>query len=340
MLKMRPLTAALGIAAAALVLVPPAAAASDDYYKGKTIRFIVGSGAGGGYDAYARMVAPWFAEKLGATVVVENQPGAGGVTALNRFMRAPADGLQMTIVNGAGASVLQLLEVEAARYDLTELVQLGILHSSRWQLLVQPKSPHNSLQDLINSSQPIRFGDSGRLGALGVGAAFACHAVGINCEIIAGYKGSAAIALAVAQGEMDAIYVSETSAYNYVQAGNARAIMTFNRERSVLFPDLPAVTELLDMSDEQLWWLDTRNTIEGLGRMLVLPPNTPQAQVETMLAATRAIVTDKDFLAEAEKRKRFIEYVDHEETGRMVNRLLRDITPRQRAEIRKVLLGE
>src|SRR5690606_25964084 len=244
------LKAAGGIAAAALMLAAPAASASNDYYKGKTIRIVVGFGVGGGYDAYARMLAPHFAERLGATVIVENQPGAGGMNSLNRFARAPGDGLQMTIVNGTGAAVQQLLDVKGVRFDLTELKHLGITDYSQWLILVQPKSPYNSLQDMLNSKEPIRFGASGRLDALGVGASFACHTIKLNCQIIAGYKGSAEVALALAQGEMDALYVSHTSALNYVKSGNAKAITTWNRERSDLFPDLPTVTQRLKLTDD------------------------------------------------------------------------------------------
>ena len=77
---------------AAVLAYQPAAYAASDFYKGKTIRFVVGVGAGGGYDAYSRMLAPRFAKELGAKVVVSNQPGAGGMRALNRVAIAPGDG--------------------------------------------------------------------------------------------------------------------------------------------------------------------------------------------------------------------------------------------------------
>jgi tripartite-type tricarboxylate transporter receptor subunit TctC len=324
-------------AAVTLMLTPPPAAADAGYYKGKTVRILIGFGAGGGYDAYARMLAPHFAQRLGATVVVENQPGAGGMNSLNRFAHAPADGLQMTIVNGTGAAVQQILDVEGVRFDLTALKHLGITDYSRWLLLVQPKSPHGTVQDLLKSGQSIRFGASGRLDALGVGASFACHAIRLNCRIVAGYQGSAAVALALAQGEMDALYVSETSAYNYVKSGNAKAITTWNRKRSDLFPDLKTITEVLSLKDDQLWWIDVRNTIEGLGRMLVAPPSTPKARVDALRATTMAILTDKAFLAEADKKKRFIKFLEAAEAERMVRRVLTELTPKEKAAIKDLL---
>jgi tripartite-type tricarboxylate transporter receptor subunit TctC len=65
-----------------LFSMPISLAAAQDsgaaFYKGKTVRFIVGLGVGGGFDAYARMIAPYLSKELDATVIVENLPGAGG----------------------------------------------------------------------------------------------------------------------------------------------------------------------------------------------------------------------------------------------------------------------
>src|SRR5580704_19220287 len=85
----------------ALAITAPAARAQDAeraYFSGKTVRLVVGYGPGGGYDAYARMIAPHLSKVLGASVVVENQPGAGGLVALNRLPTAAPDGLTMMIV--------------------------------------------------------------------------------------------------------------------------------------------------------------------------------------------------------------------------------------------------
>src|ERR1019366_7839220 len=107
---MRAVTRALAAALALAAGVPVARAqdAERAYFSGKTVRLVVGYGPGGGYDAYARMIAPHFSKVLGASVVVENQPGAGGLVALNRIYAAAPDGLTMMIVNGTGSALLQL----------------------------------------------------------------------------------------------------------------------------------------------------------------------------------------------------------------------------------------
>jgi len=79
--------------------------AEKAFYTGKTVRMIVGSGVGGGYDVFSRLIAPYLAKTLGATVIVDNVPGAGGLVALNKLYIAPPDGLQISLVQGTMATV-------------------------------------------------------------------------------------------------------------------------------------------------------------------------------------------------------------------------------------------
>jgi tripartite-type tricarboxylate transporter receptor subunit TctC len=93
-----------------VVTKPLSAQTADElFYRGKTVRLVVGYGPGGGYDLYARLIAPAIGRALSATVVVVNQPGAGGLTALDRVYRAEPDGLTIMIVNGTPSALAQLV---------------------------------------------------------------------------------------------------------------------------------------------------------------------------------------------------------------------------------------
>src|ERR1700724_2913171 len=87
-------TAALVASLAAPRVVRAETAA--DFYRGKTVRILVGSPPGGGYDIYARLVAPALAAKLGATVLVENKDGNGGLAALATLLTGPGGGVTLT----------------------------------------------------------------------------------------------------------------------------------------------------------------------------------------------------------------------------------------------------
>jgi tripartite-type tricarboxylate transporter receptor subunit TctC len=124
--------ARLGAATLASLTAPRRARAETaaEFYRGKTVRILVGSPPGGGYDIYARLVTPALAAKLGATVLVENKDGNGGLAALATLLVRPADGL--TIMNGSAeaAIISQMLARPGAIWDATKLNWLAKMASA------------------------------------------------------------------------------------------------------------------------------------------------------------------------------------------------------------------
>jgi tripartite-type tricarboxylate transporter receptor subunit TctC len=310
----------MSIAAGLAIFAAPALPAAADeaeqaaYFRGKTIRFVVGTAPGGGYDSYARLLAPHLAKALDATVVVENQPGAGGLTALDRIYAAPPDGLQIIIVNGASASLSQLLGDAAVRYDLANLGYLATVAASPWLWLVNPASPWQSAGDALAAHTKIRWSAVGPIDGLSDGADFTCEALKLDCQVIMGYGASNDAALAVARGEMDSLYVSDTSANNYVKSGQTRAIAVMGRKRSRFFPEITTVFEQIKLTDSQAWWFDLHSSIENLGRILCVPPSMPADRLAFLQGAVKKMLADPGLIADGEKSQRYIDYVGPEET--------------------------
>lgn len=328
------------LAAAAVSGTPAAAQDAASYYKGKTGKIVVGYGPGGGYDAYARMIAPRLEKTTGARWIVENQPGAGGVTALNRIYAASGDGLQMMIVNGTGAALGQILDQKAVRFDLAKLGYLGIVSSSPWIWIASPNSKISSVAEAMKPGVRVNWAASGVTDGLGDGAALTCFALKLDCRIVRGYKGSKAAALAVTQGEMDALYVSDTSAYNYVRSGSAKAVATMSREKSRFFKDLPTIFELAKLSPDQAWWFDFRATLDDLGRILVTPPDLQPAHLAFLQNAVKTTLTDPALVAEGEKTNRYIAYQDAEATKKKVMSVVASLTPAQKKQAQTIILGK
>jgi hypothetical protein len=140
------------------MLVSPGQAheAEKAFYAGKTVRMIVGAGVGGGFHVFSRMIAPYLAETLGATVIVENQPGAGGLVALNRLYTATPDGLQISLSNGTMAAFAQL--TEDARFDLAQFTYLSTVGTPPGLWLVGPDSPIREVQQAIDSKEKMALG--------------------------------------------------------------------------------------------------------------------------------------------------------------------------------------
>src|SRR6185503_19845331 len=200
--------------------------AEKSFYAGKTVRMIVGSGPAGGYDIFSRLIAPYLAKTLGATVIVENQPGAGGLVALNRLYVAPHDGLQISLSNGTGAAFAQLTDQQGVRYDLTKFSYLATVGAPPGLWLVGPDSPIREVQQAIDARMKWRWASAGGTSGLGRGASFTCEAHKLDCHIVQGYKSSTDAGLAVTRGEMDAVYVPESSANHFVKAKQNWALAT------------------------------------------------------------------------------------------------------------------
>jgi tripartite-type tricarboxylate transporter receptor subunit TctC len=328
---------ALGLMA--MVAATPASAQSPaEFFKGKTVRLVVGFGPGGGYDAYARMIAPYLSKEIGATVVVENQPGAGGLTALNRIYSAPKDGLLLMIVNGTAAGLSQIVEEDAVHYDLAKFGYLGIVSASPWVWLVNPEHPLiTTPAEAMKPGVKIRWSASGPIDGLSDGAAITCEALHLDCQIVIGYKGSNEAALAVTRGEMDSIYVSDTSANNYVKSGSNKAVATMGRVKSRFFPDLPTIFDSVKLDAKQTWWFDFRATVDDLGRILVTTPGLPADRLKFLQAATDKVLHDPGLVAEGEKSQRYIDFVSPEKTLEKIHTAVSSLTPEQRAEIKKVI---
>src|SRR4051812_49434906 len=307
------------------------------YFRGKTIKFIVGTAPGGGYDSYARLLAAPLAKAFEATLVVENQPGAGGLTALDRIYVAPPDGLQIEIVNGASASLSQLLGDAAVRYDLAKIGYLATAASSPWLWLVNVNSPWKSVPDAIKAKSKIRWSAVGPIDGLSDGAAFTCEALKLDCQVIMGYGASNEAAAAIAKGEMDSLYVSDTSANSYVKAQTARAIGVMGRKRSRFFPELSTVFEQMKVTEEQAWWFDLHSSIENLGRILVVPPNMPADRLAYMQAVTKRVLTDPAVVAEGEKTQRYVDYLGPEETRAAAVKVVSSLSEAEKRRVKEVL---
>ncbi len=315
----------------------PASASESDFLKGQTVHFLVGYGPGGGYDTYARMLAPHFERRTGATVVVENRPGGGGITALNQLYRSKPDGLTMMMLNGESAIISQLTRQPGVAYDMAKVSIFGRVQEEPHYVIVNPKLP-NSLKEIVASGRRIKFSAGSRTDNLGDYAAVLCEALQMNCQIITGYKGSKEAALAVMNGEADALSISESSALNYSSGGKTKIIATVGRKRSEARPDMPTISELFNLPPERKWWLDFRLGIQAFGRAVVGTPGLPPDRLQYLQKAWRDVLTDPALIAEGKKTTYTVEYESPEKLKPVVQELLERLPADKAKEVDEVIL--
>jgi len=96
-------------------------------------------------------------------VIVDNQPAAGGLAALNHLVASDSEGLQFIIMNGGGAVLSQLFHLPTVQYDLAKVSILATVSSSPWLVLVAPNSPIRSMADIVKAGGLLRWPATGRL---------------------------------------------------------------------------------------------------------------------------------------------------------------------------------
>ena len=333
--------AAFALALASLVPALALAQTSQDpasFYKTHTVRFLAGGGPGGGYDNYARLLAPHLAAALGTTVIVDNQPSAGGLAALNHIVASDTEGLQFIIMNGGGAVLSQLFNLPTVQYDLAKVNILATVSSSPWLVLVKPDSPHASMGHLVKAGGVLRWPATGPIDGLSDGASMMCEAYVLNCRVVMGYKSSNEGSLAIVRGEMDALYVSDTSANNYVKSGQGKAIAIVSKGRTRFFPQTPTVFEATALTPEQSWWLSARSEIDSLGRNILASPKIPSDRLAYLQSAFRKVLTDPALLAEGDKLERYIEYQDGGMTKTRIMGLLSDVMGERKERLKTVVM--
>jgi tripartite-type tricarboxylate transporter receptor subunit TctC len=205
--------------------------------------------------------------------------------------------------------------------------------------LVGPESPIREVEQAINARMKWRWASSGATSGLGIGAAFTCEALKLDCHVVQGYKGSADAGLAVTRGEMDALYVPESSANNFVKAKQNWALATISRTKSRFFPDRPTIFEAVKMDSDQTWVMDFLANVEKLGRILIAAPGIPPARLAYLQEALKQTLHDPQLIADGEKAERIIEYLDPVSTHGNAVAAVGSVTPEQKARVLKILGG-
>lgn len=274
-----------------------------------TVEFVVPYDAGGGFDAYGRLIAPYLSECLGNEVIVVNEPGAGTLLATNTTAAAPPDGTRIQIFNTQGVISAQVGGAEGVQFDLNELTWLGRVLNEPDLVQVGAGSEFDSFEEMLEADRPIRFGTTGVGGGEGVSASAIARAFGMDAEIIGGFDGSGEVQASVIQGDLDATVFPIGSSLGAIEAGDLKPLLLISEERHDDLPDVPAITEFEalegegDVVDAMVNLVETTRAIGAPGGM------DPQL-TEHLRAATECALTDPDFLAMAEEQARDINFLD------------------------------
>jgi len=309
-----------------------------EFYRGKTVRMLVGSPPGGGYDLYARMLAPHIAAKIDATVVVENRDGNGGLAALATLLVRPEDGLTIMHASCEAAIMSQMLQRPGATWDVATLKWLAKTSQAPKLWYVGAKARYPTVKDCIGADR-LTWSATGKADNISDVAAIISHVLGLKSKVVFGYRGAGDMSLAVMRNEVDCGILSADSALPLIRNKSANAVALFAPKRWHHLPDVPTLAEAAAIPPEKAWMVDLRQQIGEAQRAMVAAPGVPADRVDYLRSALAGILTDPAVIAEGAKANREIEYLSGADLQKLVGELMRAAGPRL-AEFRKVVLDD
>jgi tripartite-type tricarboxylate transporter receptor subunit TctC len=332
----------LVLAAAPGVVAGPAVA-QEDFYRGKTLRVVVGFSPGGGFDTFARTLARHLGRHIpgGPAIVVENMPGAGSMIAANHLYKvAKPDGLTAGHFIG-GLFLGQVLGQKGIEFDARKFEFVGAPARDHVVCVLAKASGITSVEKWLAAPAPVKMGGVAPGASTpdnGVRALKA--ALGLPIQLVTGYKGTADIKLAVESGELAGTCFNWGSIRatwrKQLDAGEVAVVLQLAPKAH---PDLPGVPLAIDLAKTE----EGRRILEvavhadsAVVRSVTLPPGTPKERVQLLRRAFQATLRDPAFLAEAEKARLEIEPLPGEELEKVVERLFH-VEPAMVARLRSVL---
>ena len=298
----RQLCAACAIALVAISR-PAAATADDTFYAGRTLRLIVGLPAGGGADAYARLVQRYLARHVpgASAVVVQNMPGSGSLkSVLSLDNSGPDDGTTM-VTFSAGLISEALTTPERIKVDFRNYGFIGSVSEDIRVCYVRSASGVTSWQDLLSRSDVI-FGASAPGAAGTADIAMLRNLFGARIKQVQGYAGSAAKRLAIEKGEIDGECGGFTAMPDDWMRDHKVVILLRLLRTLVpgLDPTVPYAGDLLS-NDRDRRVYDFLAAPGKLGRLFMVSGRVPADRVAVLRTAFDATVADPAFLSEAQK---------------------------------------
>ena len=295
---------------------PSEAVAEDDFYAGKTVRIIVGSPPGGGYDLYARLLARHIGHHIPGNphVLVQNMPGASSVIAMNYVYNiAEPDGLTIAQVF-RDLYTLQLLQDPSSKFDLGKVHWLGSLTPELSALILRPDLGIKTIEDLKKAPRTIVLGASGKASTNYLYGRLVEHVFGVPFKYVLGYTGTSAMLAAIERKELDgfggrSISNLLSSDRDFIDRGIITPIIITGDRRHPAFPDVPTFKEEIT-NEKDLELVDVVLGGDRWARPFLVGPGVPKDRVQILRKAFDETVQDPMFIKDAKKLRRPIDPMD------------------------------
>ncbi len=256
-------------------------------YPEKPIRWVVPWPPGGGIDITTRILSPAFAEALGgATIIVENRPGASALIGTDFAAKAPPDGYTLLTAAAGPNAILPQLHPKIPYDSLKDFASIGYIANTVYVLVVHPSLPVKNVQDLIALARAkpgeLTIGSSGTGTPAQLAGKFLESMTGVSLVHVS-YKGSAGPALEVMGGQIVMTIETISPLLPHIRGGKLKALGVTAKQRSSQLPAVPTIAESGLPDYEIVNWYG-----------LLAPAGTPPAIVERLNRSLNQVLSRPD----------------------------------------------
>ena len=274
-----------------------------DFYKGRSVSIIIGYSVGGGYDAYARLLARYIGRHIPGepSIVPQQMTGAGSLRAANYiFSVAPKDGSVLgTFSRSTGIAPL----LGQAEFDSRKFTWLGSMTDDDTTCVTWKTSPIKTWNDFL--SKPSKLGGLGADADPDIWALLYKNVFGAKIQLVSGYPGTNDVVLAMERGEVDGLCglswsTIKTRHTEWLTSHSVNIIVQAALKKEPEIAAVPLATDLVS-NPEQLQIIRLLLASQAMARPFAAPPELPAGRKAALIAAFDATMRDADFLAEAQK---------------------------------------
>ena len=268
------------ITSAGLLTTPRIVRAQQGWRPRQSVRTIIGAAAGGTLDIHARAAAPVVSERVGQTLVVENNGGGAGRIASALVGRASADGHTLLVTSGDGVIISDLLYGRTQGVLRLRLKPVTMTIIAAQLLVTHPDSGINSVEDYIGRSrrgQGVTLGVPGHGGIAHLISEMVNRGLGNMHVVHVPYRGGGPATVDLLAGQIDAMIITLPAVTTHVRAGRLKPLAVSTLQRDPAMPDVPTLAETV------LPGFDVPST-QGV----MVPADTPDAVVDAWYGAWRA----------------------------------------------------
>lgn len=292
-----------------------------DFYRGKTVSIYVGFPPAGGYDIYARLMAPYFARHIpgNPTITIMNMVGGSGVRAAAYISNVTAqDGTALGLF--LDTTTVGKVLGGPGEFDPVKLQWIGRIASTDSVAMVWHTAPAQTVEEAKRIEIAMAVTQPGT--STSMIAAALNDLVGTKFKLVRGYQGSPGMALAMERGEVHAMGgmswdAVKTTKQDWLKEKKARVLYTFGMRRLADLPDAPALVELA-VDDASRAILSLIGGGAEVGRSLVTEPGAPTERVAALRTAFMQTMSDAAFLADMKKRNLIVEPLSGEDVQKLV----------------------